>query len=321
MLKVSVIIPNYNHAIYLQDRIDSVLNQTYQDFEVIILDDLSTDNSREIIEKYKDNPKISHIIYNDVNSGSTFKQWNKGIDLAKGEWIWIAESDDKAEKDFLETLIKGKNKDNKIVLAYSQSSRMNSEGFITGTWLTQTANNKTNFSNEILEEGELFIKNNLINQNVVPNASAVLFKKSIYYEVNKVDIDIKYNSDWLFWMKILLKGKVYFTPKELNNFRYHDKSVIASAKMQNSVPFFKKFDIIMINRFIVYLKKINNKELISLFEDRLSSFNQEEYRFLVRKNYIKESMKYFFSGLKLSNNSPLYFFKNIKFIIVTKCFR
>lgn len=321
MPKVSVIIPNYNHAIYLQDRIDSVLNQTYQDFEVIILDDLSTDNSREIIEKYKDNPKISHIIYNDVNSGSTFKQWNKGIDLAKGEWIWIAESDDKAEKDFLETLIKGKNKDNKIVLAYSQSSRMNSEGFITGTWLTQTANNKTNFSNEILEEGELFIKNNLINQNVVPNASAVLFKKSIYNDVDKVDIDIKYNSDWLFWMKILLKGKVYFTPKELNNFRYHDKSVIASAKMQNSVPFFKKFDIIMINRFIVYLKKINNKELISLFEDRLSSFNQEEYRFLVRKNYIKESMKYFFSGLKLSNNSTLYFFKNIKFIIVTKCFR
>lgn len=320
MPKVSVIIPNYNHASYLIERIDSVLNQTYQDFEVIILDDLSTDNSRDIIEKYRGNSKISHIIYNDVNSGSTFKQWNKGIDLAKGEWIWIAESDDKAEKDFLETLIKGKNKDNEIVLAYCQSSRMNSEGVVTGTWLTQTTNNKTNFSNEILEKGKLFIKNNLIDQNVIPNASGVIFKKSIYYEVDKVDIDIKYNSDWLFWMKVLLKGKVYFTPKELNNFRYHNKSVIASAKYQNNIPFFKKFDIIMINRFIIYLNKVNNKELIILFKNRLSYLNQEEYRFLVRKNYIKESTKYFFHGLSLSNNFFLYFLKNIKFIIVIKCF-
>ena len=53
-----VIIPNYNHALYLQERLDSVFNQTYQDFEVIILDDCSTDNSREIIEKYANNPKV-----------------------------------------------------------------------------------------------------------------------------------------------------------------------------------------------------------------------------------------------------------------------
>ena len=77
MPNVSVIIPNYNHALYLQVRLDSVFNQTYQDFEVIILDDCSTDNSREIIEKYANNPKTSHIIFNDVNSGSTIKQWEK----------------------------------------------------------------------------------------------------------------------------------------------------------------------------------------------------------------------------------------------------
>ena len=84
---VSVIIPNYNHAPFLKERIDSVLQQTYTDFEVIILDDCSTDNSKEIIETYRMHPKVVHIEYNVVNSGSTFKQWKKGIDLTKGEWI------------------------------------------------------------------------------------------------------------------------------------------------------------------------------------------------------------------------------------------
>ena len=102
--KVSVIVPNYNHASYLKQRIDSILNQTFQDFEVIILDDCSTDNSLEVLSHYKNHNKVSHCVFNDTNSGSTFKQWDKGIQLAKGEWIWIAESDDWAEPEFLETI-------------------------------------------------------------------------------------------------------------------------------------------------------------------------------------------------------------------------
>jgi len=88
---VSVIIPNYNHSLFLGERIDSVLNQRYQNFEVILLDDGSTDNSREIIEKYRGLEKVKHIVYNQKNSGNAFVQWNKGVELAMGEWVWIAE--------------------------------------------------------------------------------------------------------------------------------------------------------------------------------------------------------------------------------------
>ena len=102
MPTVSVIIPNYNHAPFLKQRIESVLNQSFQDFEMILIDDCSTDGSREIIESYRNNPHVSHIVYNDSNSGSAFLQWNKGIELAKGDWIWVAESDDYAEPTFLE---------------------------------------------------------------------------------------------------------------------------------------------------------------------------------------------------------------------------
>ena len=108
MYKVSVIIPNYCYAAYLEQRIDSVLSQTYQDFEVIILDDNSPDDglSRMAFEKYRENPHVSHIVYNDENSGSTFKQWDKGISLAEGEYIWIAESDDYCSPLLLESLMK-----------------------------------------------------------------------------------------------------------------------------------------------------------------------------------------------------------------------
>ncbi|MFM7595916.1 MAG: glycosyltransferase family 2 protein [Flavobacteriales bacterium] len=99
---VSVIIPNYNHAPFLKERIDSVLNQSYSHVEVILLDDCSSDNSREIIEEYRRNEKVKHIVYNQKNSGNTFIQWQKGVELALGEWVWIAESDDRAHPDLFQ---------------------------------------------------------------------------------------------------------------------------------------------------------------------------------------------------------------------------
>ena len=116
---VSVIVPNYNHARYLEQRLDSVFEQTYQNFEVIILDDCSTDDSMEVINRYKDNPHLSQIVVNEQNTGSPFKQWDKGIHLAKGDLIWIAESDDYNELTFLEELISEWNKHKNVVLAFS----------------------------------------------------------------------------------------------------------------------------------------------------------------------------------------------------------
>ncbi|HVB58282.1 MAG TPA: glycosyltransferase family 2 protein, partial [Candidatus Acidoferrales bacterium] len=100
MPTVSVIVPNYNHARFLRKRIDSVLQQTFQDFELILLDDCSTDDSRSILSSYAGDPRI-RIEFNDANSGSTFKQWNKGVRLARGKYVWIAESDDYAGEKLL----------------------------------------------------------------------------------------------------------------------------------------------------------------------------------------------------------------------------
>lgn len=106
MPTVSVIVPNYCHAPYLEQRIESILQQTFQDFELILLDDCSTDGSREILERYRNHPKVSGIFYNERNSGSPFKQWKKGLSKATGDYVWIAESDDFSSPCFLERCVR-----------------------------------------------------------------------------------------------------------------------------------------------------------------------------------------------------------------------
>ena len=126
--KVSVVIPNYNHAPYLKERIDSVLNQTFQDFELIILDDCSPDNSRDIINSYASNPHVSHIVFNEVNTRNTFIQWERGVQLACGEYIWIAESDDFCKPNLLESLMKIIEKRADMSFCYTLSQHVNAAG-------------------------------------------------------------------------------------------------------------------------------------------------------------------------------------------------
>lgn len=122
---ITVIVPNYNHAPYLKQRIDSILSQSFQDFELILLDDCSTDNSRNVLSMYANNEHVSHIVFNEQNSGSTFKQWEKGIQLSKGEFIWIAESDDYASPNFLQSIVTYLQNGPKVSLVYTGSHMVN----------------------------------------------------------------------------------------------------------------------------------------------------------------------------------------------------
>ncbi|MDB4904555.1 MAG: hypothetical protein JWQ63_3836 [Mucilaginibacter sp.] len=215
---VSVIIPNYNHAAYLKQRIESVLNQTYQDFEVIILDDKSSDNSKEIIELYRDHPRVNQIVYNEQNSGSTFKQWQKGIELAKGEFIWIAESDDWCEPTLLETLAVGLINNKKCAIAYVQSIVINAEGYITYHYA-----NQTKLFTYI--QGVNYIQEYLLHYNSIVNASMAVFRKEYYYNISKQYTSFRFCGDWLFWIELAKEGSVFVSGKFLNYFRKHEKDV------------------------------------------------------------------------------------------------
>ncbi|WP_169515095.1 glycosyltransferase family 2 protein [Hymenobacter norwichensis] len=280
--KVSVVIPNYNHAEFLKQRIDSVLGQEFQDFEVIILDDNSRDNSRVIIDAYRFHPKVSHIVFNEENSGTTFKQWEKGISLAKGEWIWIAESDDWCEPTLLKTLMVGV--DNSCVIAFCQSLVVHTNGQI--FW---------NTSAEKLDQsilGKEFISNKMLLGNAIINASMCVFRKEAFYKVDKSFTDYKFCGDWLVWIEIALQGNVYSSGKILNYFRKHDKDVSGNAYAKG----------------ILYSEHLR---LLNFLESKYIISNLEKQEVIVKK--IRDIASDSRVDKGLINRIKIEFYKNLDF--------
>lgn len=211
---VSVVIPNYNHARYLGERIQSVLNQTYQHFELIFLDDCSTDNSREVMERYRANEHVSHIVYNDVNSGSTFKQWDKGISLAKGQLIWIAESDDRCEPTLLEKLVQQFEKNENLVMAFCKTIAFTNDG-------KEQRLDPLPLLEDNIFEGSEFISLYMSHGNPVINASSCTFKKDVVLNIDRCYETFKGAGDRLFWIEISEHGKVTVVNEWLNYMRSH----------------------------------------------------------------------------------------------------
>lgn len=220
---VSVIIPNYNHSKYLKQRINSVLNQTIKDIELIILDDCSTDESRNIINDYNSDPKVSHIVFNDSNSGSTFIQWKKGFELAKGEYIWIAESDDFVDTNFLSSVLMSFSSNPSITTVYTGSHLVDESGKILDKDLDALDKRKTGY---VVMDGKTFVHKKMLLRNSIYNASAVVFKRTV---ISNVDMNVisqyKLCGDWVFWITILRQGYVCHIYDKLNYFRQHSQKV------------------------------------------------------------------------------------------------
>lgn len=233
---VSVIVPNYNHAPYLRQRLDSIFNQTYKNFEVIILDDCSTDNSKEIIEEYRNRPQVSHVVYNEINSGSPFKQWAKGFELAQGEYIWIAESDDWAELNFLEEMVPILNQDTSLAFTFCESYWEYPEKTVLGR----------TFKKDFAYNGIDFIKNKQIFNNNIVNASSVLFRRQGLADVSNDYQNYKGSGDYILWSYLCEHGNLYYKANYLNHFRRHavattNKSISSGLCFEENFEIYKYF--------------------------------------------------------------------------------
>lgn len=233
---VSVVIPNYNHALYLEDRIESVLNQTFQNFELIILDDASTDNSVELIKRYKENVHVTHLLFNKENGGSPFSQWKKGFDLAKGEYIWIAESDDFADSSFLECSVSLLDKYQNAAFCFSSAHFLNEDGHeLEDDEVSCLITSEREWG---LFDGISYVKHNLFWGNCVYNASGVVFRKRYALQIDwGTCVSMKYAGDWLFWAKMALLGDVIEVYKKLNYFRKHPLSTTTKGVLSGESIF------------------------------------------------------------------------------------
>lgn len=266
---VSVVVPNYNHAPYLKRRFDSIIRQSWKELELIILDDCSTDHSREIIEQYRDSGPVSHIIYNEQNSGSTFKQWAKGIELSRGEYIWIAESDDFCEPAFLEELVPLMQQNAQLALAFCQSV------YVTG-------GDKIIYKTEAAQlaatiKGHEFLSTRMLGVNPIGNASMVVFRKSMAPAT--VDYQsMKYCGDWLFWVHLCMAGDVYESGKYLNYYLRHDNNVATGATR-------KGYDFLEGNKVYHYIRsKISPSE-----EDKQQALMERVKEYLRKRDNLLDA--------------------------------
>ncbi|TGV96003.1 glycosyltransferase family 2 protein, partial [Mesorhizobium sp. M2D.F.Ca.ET.145.01.1.1] len=120
--------PNYNYARYLGARLNSIADQTTRPYELIVLDDASTDESVQVIEQFLADCDIPcRLVVNAQNSGSVFRQWMRGVEMARGDYVWIAEADDLADPGFLAELLPAFERD-EVVMSYCQSRQIDGAG-------------------------------------------------------------------------------------------------------------------------------------------------------------------------------------------------
>lgn len=227
---VSVIVPNYNHASYLGERLRSIAAQGIIDIEYILLDDHSNDSSLEILRDFSLLEPRAHLYRNDQNSGSTFRQWQKGLKLARGRYVWIAESDDSASPGFLETLVAVLEANPEAVLAYSQSMMIDVNGAHLGVPLDWTNDlSAQRWSQPYVASGRQELEAALIHKNTIPNVSAVLFRNRPDL-AGMIDVESRFCGDWMTYVRLCgLGGSIAFVPEPLNYWRQDSSNVRTRA--------------------------------------------------------------------------------------------
>lgn len=236
--RVSVIVPNYNYERHISKRLDSIFHQTFPVYEVIVLDDASTDKSVEVIEDYFERTCYEgQLIVNKCNSGSVFHQWQKGLACSKGDLIWIAEADDVADIHFLRELTPCFGDPN-IVLAFSQSKQIDENGKVLAeNYLEYTKDVSDRWCASYVNDGYKEISECLSVKNTIPNVSAVLFRRdALEQSIADIGDDLfryKVAGDWLVYLHVLLRGRLCYNEKSLNYHRRHTKSVTSALDVAN----------------------------------------------------------------------------------------
>lgn len=241
---VSVIVPNYNHAPYLRERLDTIYSQTYPNYEVILLDDCSTDDSREILteyaEKYSD---ITRISFNEVNAGKVFLQWNKGLGLARGEYIWIAESDDYSSPDFIETLMKYFSRES-CMIAFARSVFMQEGEQIWSTEEYLAGIRRMRWDAPFTLTAATAVRLGFGYKNIIPNVSSAIFRNigQIPDEVMEVCSNMHLSSDWIFYLALIKGGAISYTNETVNYYRVHPQST--SLKVQHTMEYYDEYEMV-----------------------------------------------------------------------------
>ncbi len=272
-IPVSVIIPNYNHEKFIKERIISILDQKYRPHEIILLDDASEDKSLEIAEAILRNQSIPYQIHpNAVNSGAPISQWAKGVNNAKYPLVWIAESDDRSEPEFLLEAVNSMTK-NAAQIYLCESVQIDESGIKTNLMLERNyqfipcALNADHNNPEVVFQYEKLLRNGMNLRNLFINVSSMVFYKKDISNALNTTLSVKPNrhiADWYAYLNLNKDLIVNFSRSKNNLFR----------KSQNGLTFSKNsLDNVLMGREEISKFIIKNKESFFSSEIEFESWN------------------------------------------------
>jgi glycosyltransferase involved in cell wall biosynthesis len=241
---ITVAVPNYNYAKCLPERLCTVFDQNHAVDEVIVLDDCSTDDSISVIWNVADQRERDiTLVVNEQNSGSVFLQWARAAEMAKGEFLWIAEADDLSEPTFLSSLIALMNADPHIALGFSDSKAIDGEGApVYDCYKPYYASIEPGaLSRTEVFDGREFATRYLGVKNTILNVSSVLWRREALLRALVACRDdlteLRMAGDWRIYLECLAApgARIAYVADPLNVHRRHAASVTHSLKAQQHI--------------------------------------------------------------------------------------
>ena len=272
--EVSVVVPNYNYEAYLPERLQSIAEQLFQDFEVILLDDASPDGSVPVLEEFSAKRPGTRLVVNTENSGSPFAQWLRGMELARSDLIWLAEADDRCTPDFLQKLLPFFD-DRNVRFASCASRPITADGTEIGDYRPLYLDRITpgRWDRDYVATDHEEANAGLGIANSIPNASAVMLRKfkpepDFVREVT----NMRLCGDWYFYVRAMRGGLVGFSAALMNDHRRHGTTV--THQMEGSLRYFTELATVRAYLGRTYRQNARTQSRIAEFLDQdIARFN------------------------------------------------
>ena len=282
---VSVIVPNYNHARYLEQRIRSILDQSYRNIELILLDDKSSDESVTVIEQMASHAHCKTTkIFNNANSGNVFSQWRKGLSVASGDLVWICESDDFAEIDFLERLVPHF-ADYSVMISFGRIQFCDTQGVMFAGLDSFRENAEPGIWSAINKRpAAQWFAGALGVNNVIANVGGCLFRRqTIADEIWREAMEYRIAGDWYLYSQIARGGAICYDPNATAYFRQHGQN--ESASNFDRLYYYQEHERILLNNAKLWrIPRRTKEKFVESIRNQYDHFDmqQEHGEFLER---------------------------------------
>ncbi|SNZ20153.1 Glycosyl transferase family 2 [Cohaesibacter gelatinilyticus] len=226
--RVSLVVASYNHAGFLNRRMDSLIAQTYEDIEIVVIDDCSPDNSVDILRDYEDHPKVNLIIRKENGGWVTVS--NQGIDVSTGEYVLFANCDDSCGPTMVERLVAAMQSSEKTGIAFCRSYMVDENDAVLGDDFTvRSADFRAYCAADVVipkDQANRF----LLHSCVIPNLSACLFRRQCFEDHGNLSAEYRVCCDWDLFFRIAQTYDISYVATALNNFRQHRKTIRSVTK-------------------------------------------------------------------------------------------